>query len=497
MNNLKKILSIVAAALFAVGLTLSFQNCGSNYRFSSSESSSDMDNASLASREPSSHDHDAGSGNSSSSSTTNTTDDGVLLCNGRPCQAASVPPPSSAPTAPPNTTAGQNSSSGSLPFNHLEKIPINSGAFFSLGASPLVSSNQITLQSLPPEGALISIVDDPRISEESNTCQFAFNINNESDFYCHVKKDRKVYNGDKLRFVHMPSRYWSKKMIVIYQIGSVYSGEWSVETMADPGTKAILSGSFGFGTTQAQINKTIYSNTVTIKGLAASVRAVPIQVSGLQEGFELSINGQWIVSSGQSPAYGVWIKNDDQLQLRIIPRQLDTIYRAKILFEKIGLRNGTVNYTQSDYIDWSIHVDKGVSSEPATSYCEAGAVNDMPSIDGTQICHFSWQAAEVGRPAAVTVRGDNARLDATCTENGKLWTYNFHCPGKVKKSCPGGLIANIASKSKANSFCIFSWGMTEVGKAAGISDSSSNEGKASNWICKDDGTYSVGSFECP
>lgn len=446
------------------------------------------ENINLASETPPSSDVD-------SSSTSNSTSDGVLLCNGNACQASIVSPISSPNIPPSNSKSPSNLSPQSLPFINLDKIPINSRAFFPLGASTLLSSNQVTLSSLPPEGALLKIVDDPTMSEENNTCQFAFHINDEPNFYCYIKTDRKVYNGDKLRFVHVPSRYWSKRMIMHYQIGSTYSGEWYAETMPDPGTKAIRSGTFGFELTHAQLNNMIYSDTVTIKGLAANVRAVPVQVLGLQDGFELSINGQWIASANQYPSYGVWVKNNDQLQFRITPRRLDTIYRAKILFEKVGLRNGTFSYTQSDYIDWSIRVDTGISTAPIVSFCETGAVTGVPSIDGTQVCDFSWQAAALGNKAQVTINGIGASLDATCTENQKYWTYNFHCPGTLKKSCFGGQIANIASKSKAKTFCVFSWGMTEVGKSAGIV--SSNGGTASNYVCKSDGTYTEGSFICP
>lgn len=493
MKSLKKMFSILIVALSILGLSLAFQNCGPNYRFSSSDSILKESDTDLAIREPSSDEPSS----SNTANNSNSSSDGVMLCNGKTCQPSAVP---AAPSLPanslPSPSAPPSSSSvPSLAFVSLGGVPINSGAFFSQGSAPLVSSNQITLQSLPAEGALLSFEDDPTMSEEFNTCQFAFNINDESEFYCHVKKDRKVFNGDRLRFVAIPSRYWSKKMNMHYQIGSLFKGVWSVETIADPGTKVQPSGRFGFELAYAQPEKVIYSNTVTISGLASTVRGVPVQVFGWQDGFELSINGEWMSASTKLPTYGIWVKNGDQLQFRIIPRQSNTIYRAKILFEKIGLRNGTFNYTQSDYIEWSISTDTANSTTPSKSFCEAGVYNGMASVDGTQNCDFSWQAAEVGASAKFNIKGANATFNATCTENGKNWTYNFHCPGTLKKSCYGGQIANIPSKSKANTFCMFSWGMTEVGKAAGIN--ATNGGSASGYVCQNDGSYSVGSFNCP
>ena len=509
----RKILSTTSIILLS-GVTLFFfQNCNPNQMsFDSAQSTSKKENQASQNVSPQ----------------TIADRNGIMLCSGVTCNSTDLtanPPTTSEGTflsgSPSNnanfsdiqlgetptylnsdTNNGSSQDTGtrtiastpSLAFKNLSQLKILSHAFQLPNTNFHVSSNSIELNSLPVEGAIIKIVDANNRNEEGNSCQFAFNINDEASSYCDVKKDRIVYNGDKLKFIGAPSRFFNQELSMYYQIGNVYAGTWSIKTMDNPGTKPSLSGSFG-NLTRGKSGQILYSGVITVAGLSTEVSGlgVPVTMQGLDKGFELIRNGEIIASKTTFPLYGIWIKNGDKLQLKINPSSLNSIYRARLILEKIGSKT-TTSTSQNDYLDWSVQTD-AANSQISNTFCAAGSLS-LSSLDGSQMCDFSWQAAEKSKQADV-VMSSGATLDATCSENNNLWTYKYHCPGKKSKSCHGGQIANIPSQTKTNTFCVFSWSMTAVGMSAQINDISNNGGKASGFICKDDGSYKQGDFICP
>lgn len=215
----------------------------------------------------------------------------------------------------PATSSGYKvAGAGSLSITQLVNANINSPVLYGIGVSALAYSEQVVLSGLPQEGALISISELQ--SPELGTSHFGFNINGDSKYYGFPTTNKLVYNGDRIKFKALPSQYFNKKLRMSYKIGSVYEGEWSVTTMADPGTKPKIDAE-NFGFAQDYVGKTVYSKVITVKGLGNNNLNLLV-LWNFGEGFELGVNGVWYQNPTQMSAYGTHIKNGDQLQFRYV-----------------------------------------------------------------------------------------------------------------------------------------------------------------------------------
>jgi len=223
-----------------------------------------------------------------------------------------------------------------LPFSNVENARLNNTApYENYTQTNSTYSNVVTLQGLPDSGAVVTIME--LLNSKPGECVFAFKIN-DGNFYCHIKKDSIVKNGDRLQFFALNSGTFAKTLSMEYRLGDTYQGVWSVTTMGDPGTTVsfdrFLGNSFG------KSGQTIYSEVLTVRSLGDNVR-VPLRWVG-HGTMEVAVNGTWYSNTKSMSPEGTFIKNGDKVQIRFAPSSAGE-YSLKLLLDSVGKPVKTTN----------------------------------------------------------------------------------------------------------------------------------------------------------
>lgn len=138
------------------------------------------------------------------------------------------------------------------------------------------------------------------------------------------------------------------------------------------------------------------------------------------------------------------------------------------------------------------------SSNVGTKICKGGAA-DIPSADGSNLCHFEWADVvpyETISTANGKMKGSNGgSANAVCDKQLK-WDHAYLCPSKSnKKSCVGGRITKYSSDGVYS--CVFVFEQALEGSDLKLTSTSQElNGGTLSGKCQSDGTWSYG-YSCP
>lgn len=207
----------------------------------------------------------------------------------------------------------------------------------------LIESNSVLLRGLPDEGVILRMQEITPV--EANTdSHFAVSVNN-GPYRDGRRNNIRLFNGNKLTLLTLPSYYFDSTKSIRYKIGTFASGTWTVKTINNPGNLTAKFNKLSFATVrEAAVGSTVVSDIAVVSGLYNN----SVQVSlGRSPNTDVAINGIW--QSSSSGAY-LKVKNGDIIQLRhkVLNNQVARLYIYSMPTGEEG------NTTISDKLDWAI-----------------------------------------------------------------------------------------------------------------------------------------------